>query len=210
MKFLIVLLLTVTGCAVNPFVVERVNAHLYRSPQPATAAQWAEVDAALGRGGVVVKLNDEAEGSESGAGGLFVARLAIEPKGDGPIYAQLDGVLTKPDPIISTEAVLIACDPALVVLVHCSHGWDRTGYVVARERVQCEGWAPAAAHEEWHRKAHYVPYGDRVPAPGLEEAWEDFVEQWSAPARAAASVGAAQSVFDALAGPGTRADAPQH
>ena len=40
-------------------------------------------------------------------------------------------------------------DTALMpVYVHCAHGQDRTGLVIALERVIDEGWTPAAAHAE--------------------------------------------------------------
>lgn len=188
------------ACAPAPFYVEQVNEHLYRSSQPRTESDWKALAARLGPAGIIVKLNAEDEGSDDGAAavGLRVVKLAIEPKGDGPIYAQIEGVFTKPDRMRVAQAVAISCNPNVMVDDHCSYGFDRTGFVVAMERVLCEGWSPEAAHDEWHRMAHYIPYGDRVPAPGLEEAWKDFVDELEAPERAAILTQSATRVMRAL------------
>jgi protein tyrosine/serine phosphatase len=48
------------------------------------------------------------------------------------------------DQIMTTLA-----DPSLgPIYVHCAHGQDRTGLVIALERVIDEGWAPQDAHDE--------------------------------------------------------------
>jgi hypothetical protein len=172
-----------------PLVVERVNAHLYRFRQPQNAAEWVQVRGQLGQGALVVKLNDPAEGPAGYSDdyartlGLGVAQLAIEPKGDGPLTAQVDGVFRKPDPSLVAQADGLTCDATRVAGVHCTHGYDRTGYVIARERVLCEGWALERAEAEWHQHAKYPPYGDRIPAPGLAEAWADFAAQQREKAR---------------------------
>lgn len=203
MRILILLLAAalLMACApAQPFYLQRVNATLWRSSQPRTEAEWRAVRAAIGPGGVVVKLNDAAEGSDDGAAaaGLQVVPLAIDPRGDGPIYAQAESVFRKPDASRVGDAVALACDPHVGVLVHCSHGWDRTGLVVAEERVLCEGWSLGAAHDEWHREAHYVPHGVRIPAPGLEAAWGDFAARMRAMDRLAADLAAAALVRGAL------------
>jgi tyrosine-protein phosphatase SIW14 len=46
-------------------------------------------------------------------------------------------------------------DPTLQpVYVHCEHGKDRTGLIVAIERVDVEGWSKATARQEWIRDGH--------------------------------------------------------
>ncbi len=48
-------------------------------------------------------------------------------------------------------------DPSLQpVYVHCEHGIDRTGLVVALYRVKVEGWTAKAAHDEWIASGHTV------------------------------------------------------
>jgi protein tyrosine/serine phosphatase len=47
------------------------------------------------------------------------------------------------------EIMVILADPSLgPIYVHCAHGQDRTGLVIALERVIDEGWTPQAAHDE--------------------------------------------------------------
>jgi hypothetical protein len=165
----------------DPFIVTRVNDHLFRFRQPQNAAEWTQVRAA----GVtdVVKLNAPDEGPAGFSDGyattlgMNVHYLAIDPRGDGPIWSQIEGVFTRPDPNFIAQADALVCNPDIVVGLHCTFGLDRTGFETARMRVMCDGWTPEAAHEEWHRFARYLPHGDRIPSPGLESAWEDFAER---------------------------------
>jgi protein tyrosine/serine phosphatase len=47
------------------------------------------------------------------------------------------------------RALAVLLDPARrPVLVHCAHGEERTGAVIAAYRVVAEGWDPAAAEAE--------------------------------------------------------------
>jgi hypothetical protein len=172
------------GCTppLPPLTVEPVRTDaLYRFRQPQNRDEWAMVAEALGPGGHIVKLNAPDEGPSGYSDeyalslGLVVHILTIEPRGDGPIYAQVEGVFSKPDKDVVLRADALTCNKSVRVGVHCTHGWDRTGYIIARERVLCEGWTPEAAHVEWHRHARYYPFGPRIPSPGLEEAWDEFV-----------------------------------
>lgn len=46
-------------------------------------------------------------------------------------------------------------DPnARPVFLHCEHGADRTGMLVALYRVKFQGWAPALAYQEWMSSGH--------------------------------------------------------
>ncbi len=73
------------------------------------------------------------------------------------------------------KAVTLMADPANhPVFVHCAHGQDRTGVVVAVYRMDVEGWAAAAAEDE-------------MQAFGFNDIWvqlKDFVRHYAAkPAR---------------------------
>jgi len=47
------------------------------------------------------------------------------------------------------QIMVILADPSLgPIYVHCAHGQDRTGLVIALERVIDEGWTPKDAHDE--------------------------------------------------------------
>lgn len=177
---------------VNPFFITKVDEYLYRFPQPQNEAQWQLVLDTLGPDGIVVKLNAADEGpigfSDDYAEqiGLEVHKLAIDPRDDGNVISKIETVLRKPDPAVLAQIDALVTKPQFAtsamlqrrkVGIHCTHAWDRSGFVQARARVMLDGFRLETAHEEWHRDAHYVPHGDRIPDPGLEAAWEDFVQQ---------------------------------
>ena len=40
------------------------------------------------------------------------------------------------------------------IYLHCEHGKDRTGLVIALYRIQHDGWTPKAAFDEWEVMGH--------------------------------------------------------
>ena len=65
------------------------------------------------------------------------------------------------DPVTDAEEANIAKilahfqDPALQpIFIHCEHGKDRTGLLVALERIQAEGWTKQRAWNEWVSLGH--------------------------------------------------------
>lgn len=61
-----------------------------------------------------------------------------------PIAMSRDGLRKKVD-----RAVALMADPAnQPVFIHCRHGQDRTGIVVAAYRMKMEGWSLADAEAE--------------------------------------------------------------
>ncbi|MGZ3722924.1 MAG: fused DSP-PTPase phosphatase/NAD kinase-like protein [Bdellovibrionales bacterium] len=53
------------------------------------------------------------------------------------------------------RALEILNDPsAQPVFIHCEHGKDRTGLVIALYRVKYQGYSVAAAHDEWRDSGH--------------------------------------------------------
>jgi hypothetical protein len=176
-------LLALVGCnSMGTFVMHQDSPRLFTFRQPQNAAEWQAVKDA----GVtdIVKLNAPDEGPAGFSDdyavslGMNVHYLTIEPRGDGPLLSQVEGVFEEPDPAVVDKADAIVCDMTRKVGIHCTWGEDRTGYERARERVLCEAWDPDKAHEEWHVRALYIPHGDRVPSPGLEESWRKFVDGW--------------------------------
>jgi hypothetical protein len=161
----------------------RVNSRLWRFSQPQSDADWQQVLEVLGPGGTVVKLNDQAEGPDPYSDdhatrlSLDVHYLAIDPRGDGPLVSQIEGEFALPLPEDVAEIDMLTCGTARVG-IHCTHGMDRTGYMVARARVLDGKWTVEDAEAEWHQLAQYLPdHGMRLPSPGLTEAWAMFVKQ---------------------------------
>lgn len=63
--------------------------------------------------------------------------------------------LDEPETRLVVDALVFMHDPAhQPVFVHCAHGDDRTGLIVALYRVRYEGWTPRAAHDEMVAKGH--------------------------------------------------------
>lgn len=145
----------------------QVSATVWRSGQPTTAAGWSEIKAL----GVVhvLKLNFESEGTDDGAraAGLDVHVLSMQPEGDQEVFDNIANTFVLPS-AVDVETAEILLGSGGVWLVHCTHGQDRTGYVVGRYRVLHDRWDKAAAYDEMLR------LGFHPLLHGLHEAWERF------------------------------------
>lgn len=116
--------------------LHQVDAHVYRSAQP-TAEGMCHLEAA----GIKTVLNlrdwhsdqDEARGTA----------LHL-------VHVRLDAWDVDEPKLL--EAIRVLRDPAAwPVLVHCQHGADRTGLVVALYRVTSQEWTPYEAADEMTR-----------------------------------------------------------
>ena len=130
-----------------------VAPNIFRGGQP-TDDGWAF----LRKAGVtrVIKLNLESEGSEDGA-----RKLGMEI-----IYKPIDldeQLLFRPkydDVSVAAHAMVPR------TFIHCTHGEDRTGLVVACYRVWVEGWEKKVAEAEMKQ------HGFHPELLGLELFWE--------------------------------------
>jgi len=88
---------------------------------------------------IVIKLNTDAEGSDDYARqcGMTVDKYPIT------FLQQIFG-----PPYRTQIAVWEAAECGEKVFVHCSHGEDRTGLIVAMYRHQVQGWTKDAARKE--------------------------------------------------------------
>ena len=120
----------------------RVNASLYRSAQPS-------------RAGFVILESRPSLASEDRPINTVVSLRAFND--DSWLVAtssglQLEGISFKtwhPEDEDVIKFLRIATTPALQpVLVHCRHGSDRTGTMVAIHRIVVEGWTKAQATDE--------------------------------------------------------------
>ena len=116
----------------------QVNAHLYRGAQPRPEG-WRHL-AALGVKTVVnlraADANARAEEREARAAGLQYFNVPL------PAYARPS------DAQVERALALIDAPENRPVFVHCKHGEDRTGTVVAAYRISREGWTRERAEEE--------------------------------------------------------------
>ena len=121
--------------------LEQVDPGVWRSGEPKSAAGWAYIKSL----GIkkVIKLNYDSEGTDQAAidAGLEVITLTIPPKND------LVSTLEIPDSSTIQKAVELL-GQGNGVLVHCTHGQDRTGLVIGVYRVANDGWTKDAAWTE--------------------------------------------------------------
>ncbi len=120
-------------------VIVKVTDNIWRGSQPA-AGDWGGL-AALGIMRVL-KLNGDSRGSLPATvpEGLIVHDVSLQDFDDPSL--ELDEA-----PILAAHAALTSHPGPW--LVHCTEGKDRTGVVIARYRVLCQGWTKEAAFAEW-------------------------------------------------------------
>jgi hypothetical protein len=164
--------------------LDKVDDNVYRSGQITTAEGWDTIaKLAAGRRVLVVKLNFDAEGSDqiAVARGFTVLDAPIQPEGDRDVFDDIADEFKRPDEATVAAALAVLAAAATTratdfYLVHCTHGQDRTGYVVGRHRVQHEGWTKLAAYKEM--RAHLFHW----ELVGLSVAWAEFSSTGSRPA----------------------------
>lgn len=145
----------------------QVKPGLWRSGQVTNIDDWKYLkELGVNR---VVKLNFESEGSDDGARaiGLDVRVLSIQPEGDKDIVSNFADTFVKPDPVrvAQADSIILQLDG---VLVHCTHGQDRTGYLIGRHQVLSGTLSKDAAYEEM------LEHGFHPELMGLSESWADF------------------------------------
>ena len=153
----------------------QVDPSIYRSGEP-TADGWDYIATlAAGRKIHVIKLNFIAEGNDAVAleRGYDVLYVPIQPEGDQNVFDDVASVFKGPDEAnvgraVETLATCLHHPDTDFCLVHCTHGQDRTGYVVGKHRVLNDGWPKSRA---WHEMLDHHFHWELV---GLVDAWEDF------------------------------------
>ncbi len=142
--------------------LHKVSDVLYRSAQP-SAEGMKKVEAL----GVKTVLNLRGFHSDKGEAKGTSLELA---------HVRFDTWDVDEDELV--EALRIVRDPARQpVLVHCKHGADRTGMIIALHRILFEGWTKAEAIDEmknggfgWHSVWTHIPrYIERVDVEALRK-----------------------------------------
>lgn len=144
-----------------------VEPGLWRSGQPTTDAEWAYLRSLGVR--LVVKLNFDDEGSDAWAAkaGIIVVECSVQPDGDKDVWDNVKNVFVQPD-AVRLSAALQAIKTGVGVLVHCTHGHDRTGLVIGMHRVLHDGWTKERAYEEMLER------GFHPELVGLSDFWNGF------------------------------------
>jgi protein tyrosine/serine phosphatase len=159
------------GCRLNitsPMVyhddvpnLEQVSPGVWRSGEPRSDAGWSYLKSI----GVkkVIKLNYDSEGSDDGArrAGMEVVELNIPPLSD------LASTLEIPNSDTVQKAVEIM-EEGNGVLVHCTHGQDRTGLVVGVYRVMHDH---KTKDEAWKEMVNHHFHQELI---GLMRFWHRF------------------------------------
>lgn len=134
--------------ALGNFGVVAPNA-IYRSEGPASTEELARAHAAYGFGSILnleqgwnvlgLRLNQERAWCEKNEVAFINFKMSniIRPSADQLRHA--------------VEKLVMAPKP---VLVHCFHGRDRTGLVIAAYRMMMEGWSYEEAYAEMLRYGH--------------------------------------------------------
>lgn len=116
----------------------RVDAHLYRSAQPDTAGFRYLYDLGIRNDLNLRQYHDD----QSLIDDLNITYYRIKIRTERMTYEQL------------VEGVAFIMNADAPVLVHCRHGSDRTGAVVAGYRIAADGWSKEQALNEF-RKGGY-------------------------------------------------------
>ncbi len=180
MKLLIALAFLVGCSSVSPMVdvhgapnLVRVDDGVWRSGQITTAAGWSYWRSVAGGKRLhVLKLNYANEGSDAlaTAAGIDVHEIPMQPEGDQDLWDDFLSVWKGPDldDVAKAEALLASASADDVWLVHCTHGQDRTGFIIGEHRVLHDHWTKDHAYAEM-RANHFHP-----ELRGVAEAWARF------------------------------------
>jgi protein tyrosine/serine phosphatase len=115
--------------------LNQVTPFLYRSAQP-DAAGFANLEKSL-KVKVVIDLR------ESKTDDVYLSNSKIRP-----FYVPMNAMHITNAEIISALTLIRAHEGEGPILVHCQHGADRTGVVVAMYRIIYQGWSKARAIDE--------------------------------------------------------------
>jgi protein-tyrosine phosphatase len=117
--------------------------NMWRMGQPPNASAWKELGGIIAPNGehvVIIKLNDDVEGSDDPAvaQGWQLQKFTMPPEDDKPWT-----IVIKPSVRVvrgAVAAILFAHSQGFVVVWHCSHGRDRTGLISALVGKSLFGW----------------------------------------------------------------------
>jgi protein tyrosine phosphatase (PTP) superfamily phosphohydrolase (DUF442 family) len=129
--------------------LHKVSDHLYRSAQPTPAGFQALATLGVDEVLNLRQYHSDTAKAQGTALALHHIRINAGDFGEREIRDALQVIAASPDP----------------VLVHCLHGADRTGTVVAAYRMVCQGWNKQQALAELIDGGYgYHPMFENIPA----------------------------------------------
>jgi protein tyrosine/serine phosphatase len=159
---ILALLLLLTACAHAPTPAienfRQVEPGLYRGGEP-TATGWAQIE----QFGIKTVLKLNAARTAPTPAGIFEVADAMPPEG-------ISDALDEPTATEIGKALHALRDSPRPLYIHCAHGQDRTGLVVALYRVIVEHWTPGRA------RAEALSAGYHPELLGLDRAWSKWTE----------------------------------
>lgn len=148
------------------------GAPMWRMGQPPNDVAWNDLQVEIGNplpaDVVVVKLNDEREGSDDYAAkflGWTVLKHPLAPEDDKP-WTVL-AVPSRADVDAAVDDILAAHARGATVLWHCVHGRDRTSLVAALVGRKLLGWTKDGGWNDM------LAHGYRWELPGLDVFWSE-------------------------------------
>lgn len=153
--------------------LEQYAPGLWRMGEPPGGAAWEELRALIApreQHVTVVKLNDEAEGSDDYAEktlGWTVVRVPLPPEDDKPWTVF---VMPRPEDVArALQAIADGQARGDVVVHHCTHGRDRTSLIAALELGKLNGWSKDRVWKDM------ISHGFRWELPDLDVYFATYV-----------------------------------
>lgn len=147
---------------------------IYAGGNPVNRAKGNEGLDALYDLGIAVNINLQGGDIDRSVIGWFASRLQkgefpaaiefereyLESRGvqffNFPLNSHAPKTAAEDDGIRAALALMAQATPKFPVYVHCEHGADRTGLLIALYRVIHQGWTREEANREWVRSGHTV------------------------------------------------------
>ena len=154
---------------------------MWRMGQPADAAAWSYVDSVIAKPGkpvLVIKLNDDNEGSDSPMLDFqdWYLQKYVMPPEDDKVWT----VLIKPDPkevSAAVNSIITAHNAGWVVVHHCTAGRDRTSLIAALVQQKMFGWTKKQVLDDM------LKHGYRWELPDLDAYLAENVQAKPLPKR---------------------------
>lgn len=129
-------------------MITKVTDQIYRGPHP-------EMMIDLQRLGIRSILSLQTGAQDMFRGRTYVEDEEAEKVGISVSHLRLDNLRPPTKDQVTRCLRVMTYPPALPIYVHCKHGVDRTGFIIAAYRVLVQGWDVEDALEEMYELGHH-------------------------------------------------------